>query len=180
MPWVEDHKINGSMIYPGAGMLVMAIEAANQIAIKDHEIEGFELEDVHFISTLGIPRNTSGMETQLYVREIRDVSSSETSWSEFRLFCFENEDWVENCRGAIRVQYKDTLDSSNDGSFTKIEKIREVETCLARESSIPDSYGHIFEHGQLYSRLRGSGYDFGPYFQLIRNGVFVNKKGRRI
>ena len=32
MPWIEDHTINGALIYPGAGMLVMAIEAANQIA----------------------------------------------------------------------------------------------------------------------------------------------------
>jgi hypothetical protein len=67
MPWVEDYKINGLMIYPGASMLVMAIKAANQIAIKDHEIKGFKLEDVYFISTLSIPRNTSGIETQLYV-----------------------------------------------------------------------------------------------------------------
>jgi hypothetical protein len=37
----------------------------------------------------------------LYVWEIQDVSSLETLWSEFRLFCFENEDWVKNCCGAI-------------------------------------------------------------------------------
>jgi acyl transferase domain-containing protein/D-arabinose 1-dehydrogenase-like Zn-dependent alcohol dehydrogenase/NAD(P)-dependent dehydrogenase (short-subunit alcohol dehydrogenase family) len=177
MPWVEDHKISGSVIYPGAGMIVMAIEAANQLADKGREIEGFELRDIRFLSTLSVPRTSNGIETHLYLREIRDASSSETPWSDFRLFCYENEDWTENCRGFIRVQYKPVLEGSDSGAM-EFEKIEEVAQCLARESLIQDPEGHEFHYTELYDFIRESGFDYGASFQLLHNGVFKSKDGR--
>jgi acyl transferase domain-containing protein/NADPH:quinone reductase-like Zn-dependent oxidoreductase len=178
MPWVEDHKINGSMIYPAAGMLVMAIEAANQVAIPGRKIEGFEFRDVHFVSALGIPHTSKGVETHLYLREVRDSASSETPWSEFRLFCFENEEWVENCRGAIRVQYEDMLSASFGAGLADVERMKEASRCRARESAVSDSDGHHPEHSQLYSHLRSNGFEFGASFQLVRKGIFVNKDAK--
>ncbi|KAF2464008.1 reducing type I polyketide synthase [Lindgomyces ingoldianus] len=175
MPWVEDHVINGEMIYPGAGMLVMAIEAAHQIAEPNREIEGFELKDIRFLSTLTIPRTSNGIETHLYLREVRDVTSSEIPWSEFRLFSFGREDWHENCRGAIRVQYKAQFDEKS-GSFNRRDKKEAIEAYLARESTTMALDSHVFEHEGLYSCLRDSGFQFGPSFQRIRNGRFIDEQ----
>jgi hypothetical protein len=138
MPWVENNKINGSTIYPAVGMLVMVIEPANQIAIPGRKIEGFELRDVHFVSALGVPHTSEGVETHLYLREVRDTTSSEIPWSDFRLFCFENEEWVENCRGAIRVQYKDVLGVSFGAGLAEIERMEEANRCRAREAAVSD------------------------------------------
>jgi acyl transferase domain-containing protein/NADPH:quinone reductase-like Zn-dependent oxidoreductase len=173
MPWVEDHKINGSMIYPGAGMLVMAIEAANQSADPSREIEGFELKDVKFLSALPIPRTPNGIETHLYLRQSREG----LPWSEFRIFCFENEEWIENCRGTVRVHYHGALDGIDAGS-TAAEKVEELNMCLAHDRAIPDLDIEAFDHDKLYDALRKSGYDFGSSFQLLRNGMFANKEGR--
>ncbi|KAF2798819.1 reducing type I polyketide synthase [Melanomma pulvis-pyrius CBS 109.77] len=178
MPWVEDHKINGTTIYPGAGMLVMAIEAANQLAIAGREIEGFELKDIQFLSTLAIPRTSNGIETHLYLRESRSASSYETPWSEFRLFCYDKEQWTENCCGSIRVQYKTTIDTVGEYNFTDKEKVEEVKICRAREVSISDPTGHEFDHAKMYACLRKSGFDFGSSFQLLRNGVFVSGQAK--
>lgn len=177
MPWVEDHKINETVIYPGAGMLVMAIEAANQLADPGREVEGFELKDIQFLSTLPIPRTSNGIETHLYLRESRDASISDTPWLEFRLFCFDREEWVENCRGAIRNQYKSMLDGVGGGA-ANLEKMKELNSCRERELSIPDSDGHDFVHEKLYEALRECGFDFGASFQLLRNGVFLNKQAK--
>ncbi|KAH9986574.1 polyketide synthase [Xylariaceae sp. FL0662B] len=53
MPWVEHHVVNGSTLYPAAGIMVMAIEAAKQFCeYESRSIEGYSLRDIHFI---GIP-----------------------------------------------------------------------------------------------------------------------------
>ncbi|KAL9640595.1 MAG: hypothetical protein Q9204_000651 [Flavoplaca sp. TL-2023a] len=48
IPWVEDHHISGACLCPGAAMLVMALEAARQLANPKQRILGFELRDVAF------------------------------------------------------------------------------------------------------------------------------------
>ncbi|KKY32538.1 putative polyketide synthase [Diaporthe ampelina] len=40
-PWVEDHKINGAILYPAAGMIFMAIEAAQQLVDPDKTVAAF-------------------------------------------------------------------------------------------------------------------------------------------
>ncbi|KAF2490386.1 reducing type I polyketide synthase [Lophium mytilinum] len=168
MPWVEDHQINGSTIYPAAGMLVMAIEAANQTADKSRRVEGFELKDVRFLSALNVPSHANGIETHLHLRQIRDSANSETPWSEFRVFSFESDEWHEICRGSIRVTYK----AIAEGFSAAREEMEELNLCRQRHFDLSDPVRDSFERQKLYKSLRASGFDFGPSFQLLRNGSF--------
>ncbi|KAA8650216.1 uncharacterized protein ATNIH1004_002897 [Aspergillus tanneri] len=47
-PWIKDHIITGTVLYPGAGMLVMALEGALRTADLSKTIEGFRMNDVMF------------------------------------------------------------------------------------------------------------------------------------
>ena len=49
-PWVEDHKINGAILYPAAGMIFMAIEAAQQLVDPDKTVAAFAVRDVTLYS----------------------------------------------------------------------------------------------------------------------------------
>lgn len=40
-PWIGDHVVSGDVLYPAAGMLLMAIEASRQVAEKDRVPKGF-------------------------------------------------------------------------------------------------------------------------------------------
>jgi acyl transferase domain-containing protein len=75
MSWVKDHVVNGALIYPAAGMLVMAIEAANQMADLSRLIRGFELKDVRFMRALTVPQTIDGVETSLHLRRPTNDSS---------------------------------------------------------------------------------------------------------
>lgn len=53
-PWIEHHKIQKKIMYPAAGMVVMAVEAAKQLVdgavdspadILDFEISDFKIEE---------------------------------------------------------------------------------------------------------------------------------------
>ena len=45
-PWIADHKIQGSILYPGAGYMAMAIEAAVQTADETRKLAAFKLRDI--------------------------------------------------------------------------------------------------------------------------------------
>ncbi|KAF7595543.1 hypothetical protein BBP40_005578 [Aspergillus hancockii] len=157
MPWVEDHVINGSLIYPAAGMLVMAIEAANQIADPDQNVVGFQLKDVRFQHALTIPVTADGIETNLHLRKLND-----SGWSEFRLFSYEHDNWQENCYGCIRVEY--------EAAGTSTERCKDLDDCLEQDALIAQSCTHEFNREELYQCLHESGFEFGSTFQTIHDG----------
>lgn len=67
MPWMEHHKVQGSILYPLSGMIVMVIEASKQVADKTMEIEGFELRDVAVLQAMIVPTDDP-VETKLQFR----------------------------------------------------------------------------------------------------------------
>lgn len=171
MPWMEDHVINGATIYPGAGMLVMAIEAAHQMSDHHRAILGFELQEVQFVEPLNIPRDSAGLETQFSLRLPRDRSDYVSTWSEFRLCAYEKGEWHESCRGSVRVQYM-TDNGPVDGGTEALEQLKAFKKI---EDSMTKSCLEPVDRDLVQQNLRGSGYDLGPAFQRINNAMFGEK-----
>jgi acyl transferase domain-containing protein len=104
-PWIEDHRINGTLLYPGAVQLVMAIEAAAQYAqdFDERQPAGFRLRDVAFLKSLNITLSPVGVETQISLRPLRDAADRSVGWSEFKVCVYENDEWAETCHGQVIV-----------------------------------------------------------------------------
>ncbi len=167
MPWMEDHVINGALVYPGAGMIVMAIEAANQMADHTQYIVGFELKDIHFLSSINVPQDSSGLETQLILHLSPETVNSVSKYSEFRLFAYEGNQWHESCRGFIRVEYRTKLGEIDKGK----ESLEEIHRCREVEAGLTDSCRRVMNIPSLYESLNKSGFELGPAFQRIENGA---------
>lgn len=105
LPWVVDHKVGGSTLYPAAGMLCMAIEAANQLADHSRLVKGFCIKDATFIAPMTIPTTPEGLETQCFLHPLEQITATSTTWYEFRISTFVGH-WTEVCRGNIQVEYK--------------------------------------------------------------------------
>ncbi|KAJ5733817.1 hypothetical protein N7493_002603 [Penicillium malachiteum] len=160
LPWVEDHIVNGVLLYPAAGMVAMAIEAAHQVA-GSASVSGFELQDLSFERALRIPRDADGIETcfQLCTKTRKGIAEP---WMEFRLFSYENE-WHENCHGRIRLDCDGPADPVRNDWLESHNEI--VTSCSSQLAS--DSF---------YSTLRLHGYEFGPTFQTIVNPRYSEEK----
>jgi NADPH:quinone reductase-like Zn-dependent oxidoreductase/malonyl CoA-acyl carrier protein transacylase/NADP-dependent 3-hydroxy acid dehydrogenase YdfG len=165
MPWAEDHTIDGTVIYPAAGMLVMAIEAANQIASQHQTVTGFELKDVTFSHALTVPNTAQGVETTLTLHTSRDAVDSSDVWSEFRLCFFENDSWQESCHGFIRTEYE-TQDNEVDQYPHRLAE------CLRWDSMISQACDQDLEPDKLYKCMRECGFQFGPTFQTLHQGKY--------
>ncbi|KAF2864665.1 hypothetical protein BDV95DRAFT_508906 [Massariosphaeria phaeospora] len=154
-PWVEDHQINNSILYPAAGMLVMAIEAAKLMAPKDGELVGFRIKEASFDHSLAIPSDDAGVETQLHLRPSMNDGDKVANSFDFSLTSYVDNRWLRNCHGAISIEV-----ATQDAIYTE---------------SVPRSTFHgkeMFEHcsqaldkSKAYDHFNKSGFQYGPAFQ---------------
>lgn len=148
-------------------MLVMAIEAVNQMADPSREVAAFDLKDVLFQKALNVPQGSEGIETNFYLRQINDISGMTASWSDFRLFSFENENWQENCRGFIRINYH-----TNPTAVGWKQSSEVLDQCQSLDDDFSRSCTKTIDPVLLYKTLRSCGFGFGQAFQPLKNGSF--------
>lgn len=170
--WVKAHIINGVVLYPAAGLLVMAIEAARQSASPDKKIEAYRLKNVSVYKGLVIPQDAEGIEVQLYFRPSQDgdTTNNEQAWNEFRICFYEDEQWqwVESCRGAISVEYQ-TETAAEVGPQRILEETNRYSSEYDEGSKLCKD---VMSSKKLYQSFKQFGYDYGPSFRLIQNPVF--------
>ena len=164
-PWIEDHQINGTLLYPGAGQLVMAIEASAQLAwdMHDRQPAGFCLKDVEFIKSLNISLDPEGVEAQISLRPLRDAADRSVGWSEFKVCIYENEEWVETCHGRIMVEYNEPENEIDKGR----ERSERVFELKERYQKISSRCQIKVSKEKVYRRLNDYGLELGPTFKVF-------------
>ena len=170
LPWLRDHVVDNSMIFPGPGYLCMAIEAVRQEfwdRQSSNTIRCFAIRDVVFSKALLIPEVPGKVEVQLSLRHLRtgNVRNS-TGWNDFRIFSLSTERvWNENCRGSIMAGFSpstDEVDEFNEESLTAKAQSKELNDL--RNKSL-----QCLNHDQLYQSLRSNGNNYGPTFAVMKD-----------
>lgn len=78
MSWLQDHRIQGQMIFPGAAYIVSAFEAGRQIAGEQHVVS-IEMIDFVFDQPLVFADEDSRMEVLISLHGIRREKSKTTA-----------------------------------------------------------------------------------------------------
>ncbi|KAK1983490.1 hypothetical protein LZ30DRAFT_588193 [Colletotrichum cereale] len=164
-PWVLDHGLSGSPIYPGSGMVVMAIEAARQLSARvEHQVTGYRLRNIRFIRAINIDPSERGVEAQIIMRPRRlATNSTGQMWYDWRIYSIDGEDWVECAYGSIKVEMKADASTS---SHTLCQ--RESDYVRAEFHKTADQCTQRVNHEQLYGNMNKMGFAYGPYFSQLR------------
>ncbi|KAI1383543.1 putative polyketide synthase [Hypoxylon trugodes] len=158
MPWVSGHTIGHSILYPGAGMLVMAIEAAKQLNSTEM-VNGYTLRDIQFESSMNLTAGAGQLEVQTSLHEITRPNQSGPGY-EFTIRTYSNDDWVINCRGLLFVEIsKPDTDWISERSAERRQDIAKSYTSLVSNCTTP------VDSQQMYSYLGRCGYQYGSEFQ---------------
>ncbi|KDN71930.1 putative KR domain-containing protein [Colletotrichum sublineola] len=172
-PWILDHALNGSPLYPGSGMLVMAIEAARQLASASVEdrIRGYRLDNVRFLRSIDANDTERGSEAKIVLQPRRQTtnSGSQQFCYDWRVFGINNDDWIECAHGSIQVE----IDPQQG---TEAEQVARSEARRARIAAsvrnqvraVTDKCRLVVHPSQVYKHMSElSGFDYGPYFQCL-------------
>ncbi|KAJ5158769.1 uncharacterized protein N7500_008420 [Penicillium coprophilum] len=163
-PWMADHVVAGSIVFPAAGMLVMATEAARQLADDQANIKGIEFQDLHFMRGVVIPDDERGLETLLQVSPHPGLPG----WSQFGIFSLPSGGgWIQHAKGAFITRYEDQDNYEHKSNWeAALERIKNTQT-VAELADVTKAREWLSQTGGL---------TVGPAFQTITGVNFCNSE----
>ncbi|KAI1805191.1 hypothetical protein F4811DRAFT_517009 [Daldinia bambusicola] len=158
--WLGDHRLLPDAVFPAAGYIAMAIEAALRIYEESPEPgpkpTGYALRNVSIDTALRLPEDDHGVEVMLSM-ELNASSTTSTSWASFSISSAGRTDansadsiWTEHCTGMVKVE--------TGISYDKPEKI-DMESMDARISDVRS----------WYKTFEAIGLGYGPTFRPLTN-----------
>ncbi|KAI0126592.1 putative polyketide synthase [Xylariales sp. AK1849] len=168
VPWLKDHNVQNSVVFPATGFIAMAIEAERQklaMANNCHDMaRAIRLRNICLSSALVLPAGDDGVETSLSLRPLPegDMESS-IVWSEFRIFSHaDTRGWVEHCRGNIAMH----SNSQCSGDEGKLDTQTYWHTKLSAEFA---GCTRLLAAATMYEVFESMGLLFGPTFRNLDN-----------
>ncbi|CAN8100295.1 unnamed protein product [Discula destructiva] len=164
-PWLVDHQVQKTTIYPAAGLLTMALEAARQCSDTALMVDTYQISNFTIFKPVIIPAGEHGLEHCINAKIIQ-VPSPENShcssvWSWSILTKTENGQWQENAEGQFTIFYRGKATDRVQEPTTKGEEYQNKYAKLRTECT------QVINPRALYERLDGIGMNYGPSFQNI-------------
>lgn len=159
LPWVRDHTVQSNLVYPGAGYVSMAIEAACQLShLEGGAILGYRLRDVDIQQALVIPEGSDGVETFVTLKPASEKAIGVKNWREFRISSTSIENkWIEHCRGFIHVVLENSGEDGGRWSWLGPD---------AQPKAL-QGYSKNVKPEDLFAGFRSVGIYHGPVFQNL-------------
>lgn len=170
-PWIEHHSITGTILYPAAGMLIMVIEAAQQIADRNKTLKGVAFHNVNFERGLVIPSGDQAAETSLSVKSL-EGSANGYSFAVFSIPVGGN--WIKHCYGKFSIIYEDT---TSDVESSSIDSADWKDNASAFEE-IRSQSRFVVDIPKLYQDLVVAGMEYGESFRNMTHASAVAGKHR--
>ena len=160
LPWLSHHQIEGKVIFPAAGYITMAIEAAIRLETCPKDIRQISLRDVAIKSALTVSDKEMGTEVLLSMQPM-STSAKRTSdtWYRFVINSYsENGRCNEHCYGLIAVEQGPPQSIECSGPSPSLGDLRKRSN---RCTSLQKYYDH----------LHAIGLQYGEEFRLISGNV---------
>ncbi|TLD20554.1 hypothetical protein PspLS_08712 [Pyricularia sp. CBS 133598] len=159
-PWVGDHKINDSILYPAAGFIAMVVEGLRQLVFyentqKPRTLSGFRLRDIQLVSPMLVSSESGEVEYTLSLQP-----QQEEGWYRFAVAsCGDGQSLSNNCTGTAMVEFE--YDDAEP-----VASVEQVETMTAFKAAT-SSCQHTVDPAKFYETLRQAGFDYGPCFSNV-------------
>lgn len=166
LPWIADHKVNGSIIYPAAGILAAAVQAV-KLVTKDVPPIGYEIREAEFNAPLLLTTTAKGTGIQFSLHSPTRSSTRNNPNYQFRVFLRKSDaSWEAISNGSIRADYG-RVASDVDGGREDDELLSQIKTVHGEASASCTSHVNAVK---MYRQLREEvGIDYGPSFQVLSN-----------
>ncbi|TGO73554.1 hypothetical protein BELL_0351g00040 [Botrytis elliptica] len=156
IPWLFDHNLGGSVVFPAAGYLSMAVEALRQVldsTMLNIRYQGVRFRDTSFKLAMVIPDTDDGLEVQLRLQPVTKSSKEiEAIWYGFVVESFAEGRWQTHSEGMIAANPTPRADTSFNEPPTSHNKMTQSTSSK-----------------RWYSSFSRVGFNYGPSFQGLHN-----------
>ncbi|KAF7892692.1 uncharacterized protein EAF02_000230 [Botrytis sinoallii] len=156
IPWLFDHNLGGSVVFPAAGHLSMAVEALRQVldsTMLNIRYQGVRFRDTSFKLAMVIPDTDDGLEVQLRLQPVTKSSKEiEAIWYGFVVESFADGRWQTHSEGMIAANPTPRADTSFNEPPTSHNKMTQSTSSK-----------------RWYSSFSRVGFNYGPSFQGLHN-----------
>lgn len=166
MPWVSHHQVNGVTLYPAAGMLVMALEAARQLHFDSTQpIQAFEFEDVRFQAPIVITEPT-GAKVKIHMSGRSRGNGNAIDYG-FHISVAKPDGGQKTvCSGTVRADCGRALSDVDNGR----EETEKAARAIDDYNSVSTSCTHAITRTTMYRLLfENVGLQYGPSFQALED-----------
>ena len=163
LPWLRDHTLHSAILYPMAGFVCMALEAAFQRAfLRNTTFTKFVIREFTISRPLIIEESTD-VEMMITLRPCADGTfSSSDIWDELRIFSWEKDrNWIEHCKGIISLQIEPDSNPITGDLHSEIHK----EELAKKISSSRDKCKLSMNEEDLHQTVAEVGMNYGPTFR---------------
>ena len=109
IPWVRDHVVQSSIVYPGAGYISMAVESLRQSVQIKAQITGYKLEAIDISRALVLEDDDEGVDVRISLRPCVDRIYSAQGWNDFHIQSLQSTGkWILHCEGRIAAITEDS------------------------------------------------------------------------
>lgn len=162
LPWINGHQLQGQTVFPAAGYVALAAEAAKQLAkAATGSLSMLELKDLDIGKALAFENDKAGVELifSLHIDSTREVDGQrvfETSFFARSVTATsESTDAALNALGRMRVSV------AGDGALGPLEKVPALGAAPAAMTEVDDS--------MFYSELKQLGYGYSGAFRALHS-----------
>ena len=151
VPWLQDHRLGETIIFPGSGYLAMSMEAVLQVADIDRASKpSFSFSNVNIMNALAMSADHSS-QTELFTSLHKSVLTNtvdSTTWWDFTVSTFSDDSPISHATGSVAVK---------DGK-----------TALTPKYEIPQDSLEPSAKRTWYEKFIAQGLNYGPAFQSIK------------
>ncbi|KAM3465179.1 hypothetical protein MY5147_009341 [Beauveria neobassiana] len=157
-PWIQDHQVQKTFIYPAAGMISMVLEGARQLKRSFKDLIGYEIRDMRFQKAIIVPDSTHGVEVALNMRAETDGEDGRFPNGHFTFSIYSKaleKDWEKHATGSLHF----CTQSQNMNALFAAFSNKQDEVSADCTTSVNPR--------QLYEHLDTVGITYGPMFRNI-------------
>lgn len=156
-------QISDTVLYPAAGMLIMAIEAVQQMVPRDRALRGYLVKQAEYISPIIVPEIwEERTETQVRLRPVKGPQNENTSLFDIAIFSYSRNVWTECFNATVMVEYGNlSLNTATDEAIRALHRdvIASCSRPLDSRVLYRDAAEHGLQYGEMFQLLQGVCWD---------------------
>ncbi|THY20662.1 polyketide synthase [Aureobasidium pullulans] len=166
LPFLRGHKMQSMPVFPMAGYMGMALEAAaRRASARGVQFDRFEIREFVVSSALVLNEDTDVEMTitlKPYSEGLRGAASD--LWDDFKICSWDSKrGWLQHCHGLVGVRTSPAIngvDAHKAGSASKAFELRKSDIISASTDSVDTE--------AMYETLTAVGAEYGPVFTGLK------------